>query len=462
MGSNSISSKSISRVRVEGLHKRLGFEIDLNPGVNIIYGKNGLGKTTLLHIISNLSESDFERFEHLVFDLIYVENNFGEYVKIKKNDSILHIEVNSLSAIFSRELSEVSDEDRDAVIALMGGRATYLPAFRSVLERMREGAHNSYDDRSRPDYETLFNHEVGVLREGSVTLRVGMEMARSNVSKTLRCRDWFGKFVPIIRYPSILEVVSGLGDEWSRAQVAIARVEQKQFEAAFGEIFTAIAKGGDANVAESQVEILDEIRQLVWDDDSNQSGPNRMSSYLQLVEIAEDVEGGSDKYSHILQIYRNKLRERRVEREGILHPIDDFKNSVNKFLSEKSLQVGRSLSFKSMNREMWVHVSQDSGGKYGLTSLSSGERQIVTMLYSTSRSFFDSGCCLIDEPELSLHVDWQRMILKHIEKQHVNRQIIACTHSPEVGSEYADVKFFEPFSVSYENDELDMDEGSIL
>jgi predicted ATP-dependent endonuclease of OLD family len=49
------------------------------------------------------------------------------------------------------------------------------------------------------------------------------------------------------------------------------------------------------------------------------------------------------------------------------------------------------------------------------------------------------GMLLIDEPELSLHVDWQRVILRELMKQAGDRQIIACTHAPEVTADHRNV-----------------------
>jgi len=67
------------------------------------------------------------------------------------------------------------------------------------------------------------------------------------------------------------------------------------------------------------------------------------------------------------------------------------------------------------------------------------------MLFSASRLATNQGTFLVDEPELSLHVDWQRCILTELMKQAVDRQIIACTHSPEVGADHPDaVQWFEP------------------
>ena len=95
--------------------------------------------------------------------------------------------------------------------------------------------------------------------------------------------------------------------------------------------------------------------------------------------------------------------------------------------------------------EYQVAVSAEGGHSYGLSALSSGERQILTMLYSASRTRFLSGVFLIDEPELSLHIDWQRIVLRELQSQSAGRQIIACTHSPEVGADHmVEIQDFEP------------------
>ena len=45
---------------------------------------------------------------------------------------------------------------------------------------------------------------------------------------------------------------------------------------------------------------------------------------------------------------------------------------------------------------------------------------------------------IADEPELSLHVKWQKMILPEMLKINPNAQVIIATHSPEVASNYPD------------------------
>ena len=48
---------------------------------------------------------------------------------------------------------------------------------------------------------------------------------------------------------------------------------------------------------------------------------------------------------------------------------------------------------------------------------------------------------MADEPELSLHIAWQRQIIPAIRKINPNSQIIVATHSPEVASRYKESIF---------------------
>jgi predicted ATP-dependent endonuclease of OLD family len=70
--------------------------------------------------------------------------------------------------------------------------------------------------------------------------------------------------------------------------------------------------------------------------------------------------------------------------------------------------------------------------------LSSGERQVLTLLFSATHMSSADGILLIDEPELSLHLDWQRTILTELMKQAGERQVVVCTHAPEVIADHRD------------------------
>ena len=68
--------------------------------------------------------------------------------------------------------------------------------------------------------------------------------------------------------------------------------------------------------------------------------------------------------------------------------------------------------------------------------LSSGEKQILSFLcYNT---FKKNSCVFIDEPELSLHPDWQRKLISTLVEQGNNNQYFISTHSPFIYSKYPD------------------------
>lgn len=68
--------------------------------------------------------------------------------------------------------------------------------------------------------------------------------------------------------------------------------------------------------------------------------------------------------------------------------------------------------------------------------LSAGEKQMLSFLcYNASAT---RTCLFIDEPEISLHVDWQRVLFPELLQQSTGNQFIVATHSPFIYSKYAD------------------------
>jgi len=66
------------------------------------------------------------------------------------------------------------------------------------------------------------------------------------------------------------------------------------------------------------------------------------------------------------------------------------------------------------------------------THLSSGEKQILIILLTALLQDRNEFVLLMDEPEISLHIDWQRSLLKNIREINPACQVILATHSPTV------------------------------
>ena len=68
--------------------------------------------------------------------------------------------------------------------------------------------------------------------------------------------------------------------------------------------------------------------------------------------------------------------------------------------------------------------------------LSAGEKQMLSFL--CYNAFSESAVIFIDEPELSLHVDWQRLLLPTLQEQGTENQLFIATHSPFIYAKYPD------------------------
>ncbi len=62
--------------------------------------------------------------------------------------------------------------------------------------------------------------------------------------------------------------------------------------------------------------------------------------------------------------------------------------------------------------------------------LSSGEKQLLIILLTVLIQDNKPSILLMDEPEISLHIDWQKKLIRHIRELNPNVQVIIATHSP--------------------------------
>lgn len=107
------------------------------------------------------------------------------------------------------------------------------------------------------------------------------------------------------------------------------------------------------------------------------------------------------------------------------------------------------------------------GKEFDINGLSSGEKQLF--LRGLSLKFLDANnsIILIDEPEISLHPEWQQKIIKVYEKIGINNQLIIATHSPhivgDIKSEQLRILIKDKNGVSlFDNDKIDETYGHTI
>lgn len=91
-------------------------------------------------------------------------------------------------------------------------------------------------------------------------------------------------------------------------------------------------------------------------------------------------------------------------------------------------------------RDNAIEVRAEDKTSIPLASLSSGEKQLMRILLETLAA--ESNTIIIDEPEISMHVDWQRRLIQAMRQLNPHCQIIMATHSPEIMADLPDENIF--------------------
>jgi predicted ATP-binding protein involved in virulence len=142
--------------------------------------------------------------------------------------------------------------------------------------------------------------------------------------------------------------------------------------------------------------------------------------------------------------FANKYRSKPQIRSIVKH-IDRIERTIEEVSAPRSrlkdlLESMYSGGKRIVLGEKEVSVEISPEGKINLPSLSSGEKQLFFISLAALRSANHS--LIIDEPELSMHVDWQKKLVSSLLQLNSNMQLIMATHSPEIMADIPDSKVF--------------------
>lgn len=136
----------------------------------------------------------------------------------------------------------------------------------------------------------------------------------------------------------------------------------------------------------------------------------------------------SDK---VMSYFVSKLNEFDFEQSKHEDKIKKFIQTCNNYLVGKKLifnSIGFEINIFHINSKNEILTKKD----IPFEALSSGEKQIVSLFSHLYLSERDEFMIIIDEPELSLSVKWQRTFLEDIVDSGNCRGLFAVTHSPFV------------------------------
>ncbi len=124
--------------------------------------------------------------------------------------------------------------------------------------------------------------------------------------------------------------------------------------------------------------------------------------------------------------YRLRALDDKKNAESILKNIDDFFECVNKFFQETKKKIDVS------SNPARLFFKTEYGGEIDIDQLSSGEKQLLYILLQVFLQEKKKWIVLMDEPEISLHISWQQILIDVICQMNPNCQLIIATHSPSM------------------------------
>ncbi|KQU03881.1 hypothetical protein ASG56_10575 [Rhodococcus sp. Leaf7] len=131
----------------------------------------------------------------------------------------------------------------------------------------------------------------------------------------------------------------------------------------------------------------------------------------------------------VMTLYLQDSREKLETFTPLLMKLELLKSIIDSKFLYKTLQYDGKRGFYMRSR---------TGEEFGPAALSSGEQHELVLTYDLIFNVKKDSIVLIDEPEISLHVNWQKQFLEDLNKiaKLGGVQFIIATHSPQIVGKY--------------------------
>jgi len=430
---------NIKEIQIDNLFNDLSIKLPLkeSSNISILYGPNGLGKTTLLTMIDALFNMRPTVLEEIPFTRFYVAMTNGEKLQlIKKNNTVrttrnyLHGHIKS--QIRSMELMLTDAKGRSIAI-------DFASAFTVSISRY-----------GLPTWYKQIDVNIWLDR------RTGERRTTEQLAA---------------RYPQLRNEMESLASE----QVKIDAVKRFLLENRVCFIDTQRlvdkprerARDVDEEIQEAQVLAVEKCSQKLMARISRVSLEYATKSQSLERTFPHRLLGHRNSYKRTRQLLSKLYEQEEYRKELFLlglapesHGLGELKDPPPEFRKVLSLFVkdtdeklkvyqdlhGKVKLFMGMISRRFasktMRISAANGiqfyGKKGtlipLRKLSSGEQHELVILYNLLLEMSPRTCVLIDEPEISLHVCWQEEFLKDLQgiADLVQHNFLIATHSPSI------------------------------
>ena len=384
--------------------KEANREIRLNfseEAVTVIYGENGSGKTTLLKVL------------HAVFNLnlqYLKELNIQEiklcYENIENKENNIHINTKNDNSEWSLE-----------------GDVLGITATTSILFGVNRGLIQDSSNLGLTDADA--NRLLKILSQVEPSpanvnelYYLMQQLKNKYIQKNIIHDKWNKEKHVSVEVISIEEIENAIIKQYRAGQKAISDKVKNAF-------FNTISSAVDIELEDKNYALPSNFNERI---DSKRTtllplieSLDKSSLQLTLVNFLEGATKMPESriFRALLVNILEKVEEENIELKSISSLIEVFNNHLYR-------------NKKMIVTENEAYILFPSGEKHPLDALSSGERHLLTFLtlfliIGRNRDFF-----IIDEPEISLNMKWQRELMPLLHEINPNSQIIVATHSPSI------------------------------
>lgn len=458
----------IEYFEINGLHGYRDVAIDSPYSATILIAQNGAGKTTLLNAMDAFLKAQFLRLRELKFSeircklrnvpdclvLTYADiqalsdiTSSGEFAKFANKIEVdSETLVNFVAYDFDSSKESIRDFRDDRVFEMAVRHFDYNSP--ETLEYFKYLQNELYSVNDNLSYlsnvikETLAEYEILYLptyRRIETPLNEGFRSDRIRPKRRNRIRMMSSIFSKDIQFG-----LSDISERLYDLNQEILFESNKGYRKISADIIKELVDGTFASTEY-------DASSLPSDDDLNlffsrlKEG-RRSNIYseasLPNIEDFSKVNTPDSESNRFLRYFLGKLNTVMQATKGIEAQVEDFILKCNNYLSssEGVYETGGSDSINVLdNKELILNrknlsVSAESiptGRRITLDALSSGEKQMIS-LFAKLYLYPKKKIVLIDEPELSLSLDWQRKILVDVISAPTCNQLVAITHSPFV------------------------------
>lgn len=402
-----------------------------DENVLIITGPNGFGKTQVLNILFNLFNRKFVFFQNLVFDTITVNLSNDVSIEIIKKE----INVTSKTKKRHTQLNIVFKKKKSVIETY-----TYSSEFDSNLMRhideflpvSRIGHERWIDHRNNQTYSL-----EQLIEEFSNELPLKFKNLIQKVKTKIANEILDSINVHLIREQRLFQKVSRSDSRHYSRSGRDQNVMTETIQEYSNELKDLINQKIQQSYTESQTLDSSYPNRLITEKGilSKEGYDKRFADLTKkqakltkngLYESKQEFLDYSKDDSKALLVYLNDLEKKLIIFDDLLEKLELFTNILN----------DRRFTFKSIhiNRENGFYFKTTKGKELKLNQLSSGEQHEVVLLYELIFKTRPSILVLIDEPEISLHVTWQKEFLDDLLKiiKIQKFQVLIATHSPSI------------------------------